>query len=397
MALTDVAIRQAKPGDKPRKLTDERGLYIEIRPSGNKYWRYRYKIDGVENVFAIGEYPQLGLADARAERDLARLLVKQGRHPAHTRRAAKAQQVVDNASSFKVVSLEWIASKSQASDSYRNQLTNAFTKNLFPYIGKVPVRDVTSAQLLDCMRRMEKRGATFYAISLRNWVSQMYRFAIRTLRADMDPAAALVGALARGPVNHSRPMSVEMIGQFRHSLKAYAGFRSNTIALELLQLLFLRTIEVRRGRWQDVDLEAGVWDIPGEIMKKGRRHVVPLGSRALELLRELHTISGGRELMFPGLRHPNEMVNGTTFNRALEFMGFKGWTCHDFRATASTHLYESGLFRSEVIELQLAHAEGNKTKGAYNHAEYMPERLVMMKWWEAFCLRAESPEIGEAG
>lgn len=394
MALTDIAIRQAKPGDKPRKLADERGLYIEIRPSGNKYWRYRYKIDGVENVFAIGEYPELGLADARAERDAARVLVKQGRHPAHIRRAAKARQVVDNASSFKVVCLEWIATKSQTSDSYRNQLTSAFTKNLFPYIGKTPVRDVTSAQLLECMRRMEKRGATFYAISLRNWVSQMYRFAIRTLRAEIDPAAALIGALSRGPVNHSRPMSVELIGQFRHSLKAYAGFRSNTIALELLQLLFLRTIEVRRGRWQDVDLEAGVWDIPGEIMKKKRRHLVPLGPRALELLRELHTISGGRELMFPGLRHPGEMVNGATFNRALEFMGFKGWTCHDFRATASTHLYESGLFRSEVIELQLAHAEGNKTKAAYNHAKYMPERLVMMEWWEGFCLQAECPGIG---
>ena len=389
MPLTDLAIRQAKPGDKPRKLSDERGLYIEVRPTGGKYWRYRYKIDGVENVFAIGEYPELGLADARAERDRARALVKLGRHPAHIRRADKARQIAENGSSFKIVALEWIDTKSKASESYRRQLTNAFTNNLFPYIGKMPVREVSSAQLLECLRRMDKRGATFYAISLRNWVSQMYRHAIRTLRADNDPAAALVGAFERGPVNHSRPMGTDMIGQFRRSLKKYAGFRSNTIALELLQLLFLRTIEVRRGRWQDVDLDAGVWDIPAELMKKRRRHIVPLGPRALELLRELHTITGGRELMFPGLRHPDKMVDGATFNRALEFMGFKGWTCHDFRATASTHLYESGLFRSEVIELQLAHAEGNKTKLAYNHAEYMVERAAMMVWWERYCLAAE--------
>lgn len=389
MALTDIAIRQAKPGDKPRKLTDERGLFVEIRPSGGKYWRYRYKIDGVENVFALGEYPELGLAEARIERDKARVLVKQGKHPSHLRREAKARQVADNRSSFKAVSLEWIAAKTNASASYRQQLTAAFTKNLFPYIGRLPVREVTSAQLLECMRRMEKRGATFYAISLRNWISQMYRHAIRTLRADIDPAAALVGALTRGPINHSRPMSVELIGEFRRKLKAYAGFRSNTIALELLQLLFLRTVEVRRGRWQDIDLDAAVWDIPGELMKKNRRHLVPLGPRAVELLRELHTITGGRDLMFPGLRHPDEMVNGATFNRALTFMGFKGWTCHDFRATASTHLYESGLFRSEVIELQLSHAEDDRTKSAYNHAQYLPERVAMMKWWEDFCLAAE--------
>jgi integrase len=388
MALTDVQVRQAKPSDKPRKLTDERGLFVEIRPTGGKYWRYRYKIDGKENVFALGEYPEMGLAEARAERDKARALVKQGRHPSHVRRTDRARQSVENQSSFKVVTLEWINGKVGISDGYRNQLTRAFTKNLFPYLGKMPVRDVTAAHLLECLRRMEKRGATFYAISLCNWLSQMFRFAVRTLRADADPASALYGAFVRQPIEHSRPMSVPDMARFREELQTYGGFRTNTIALELMQLLFLRTVEIRRGRWEDVDLEAALWDIPAEFMKKRRRHLVPLPTRAVELLKELHSITGGRGLMFPGLRHPDKPVDGSTFNRALERLGMKGFTCHDFRATASTHLYESGLFRGEVIEIQLAHAEGNQTKAAYNHAQYLPERVEMMRWWQDFCLAA---------
>lgn len=389
MPLTDVQIRQAKPGDKPRKLSDERGLFVEIRPTGAKFWRYRYKIDGKENVFAIGEYPEMGLAEARAERDKARALVKQGRHPSHARRTERAKQAVENRSSFKVVALEWIDSKTGVSEGYRNQLARSFTKNLFPYVGKMPVREVTAAHLLECLRRMEARGATYYAISMCNWLSQMYRFAIRTLRADADPATALYGAFVRDPVEHSTAMTVEQMGQFRRGLRGYGGFRTNTIALELLQILFLRTVEIRRGRWSHVDLEAGVWDIPAELMKKRRRHLVPLAPRALELLRELRTITGGGELMFPGLRHPDQPVNGSTFNKALERLGMKGVTCHDFRATASTHLYESGLFREDVIELQLAHAESNQTKAAYNHALYIKERVEMMDWWAEFCLRSE--------
>ena len=184
MPLTDIQIRQAKPGEKPRKLSDERGLFIEIRPTGAKLWRYRYKIEGKENVFALGEYPEMGLADARAERDKARALVKQGRHPSHVRRTARAKQMLESQSSFKAVTLEWIDSKTGITDGYRSQLTRAFTKNLFPYVGRMPVRDVTAAHLLECLRRMEARGATYYAISLCNWLSQMFRYAVRTLRAD---------------------------------------------------------------------------------------------------------------------------------------------------------------------------------------------------------------------
>lgn len=388
MALTDLQIRQAKPGDKPRKLSDSRGLYLEIRPTGSRLWRYRYKIAGRENVFAIGEYPAVSLAQARLERDKARELVKQGRHPAHVRQAEVASQIVENSNTFKEVALDWIATKT-VSDGYRDQLKRTLERNFFPYVGKLPIRDVGPALLLECLQRMERRGARYYAIATCNWLSQLYRYAIRTLRAEKNPAEALYGAFVRPEVQHSQPMTAAQLGHFRCELHNYGGFRTNVIGLELLQLLFLRTIELRRGEWAHVDLDKGLWDIPAEHMKKKRPHLVPLPSRAVELLRELHTITGGGRLMFPGLRHPDKPVDGSTFNRALERLGMKGFSCHDFRATASTHLYESGLFRGEVIELQLAHAEENKSKAAYNHALYLAERRAMMDWWQDFSLTAE--------
>lgn len=389
MALTDLQIRQAKPGDKARKLSDSRGLYLEIRPTGSRFWRYRYKIAGKENVFAIGEYPAMSLADARAERDKARTLVKEGRHPAHVRQAEKAAQIVENGNTFREVAVEWIASKDGVSSGYRNQLERTLARNFFPYIGKLPIRDVKPALLLECLKRMEKRGARYYAIATCNWLSQLFRYAIRNLKTETNPADALYGAFVRPEVQHSRPMSVEQIGRFRLELQSYGGYRTNVIALELLQLLFVRTVELRRGEWQHVDLEKAVWDIPPEMMKKRRRHLIPLPPRALELLRELQGITGGGRLMFPGLRHPDKPVDGATFNRALERLGMKGFSCHDFRATASTHLYESGLFRGEIIEMQLAHAEANQTKAAYNHAEYLEERTGMMVWWQDYCVAAE--------
>lgn len=388
MALTDLQIRQAKPGDKPRKLSDSRGLYLEIRPTGSRLWRYRYKIAGRENVFAIGEYPAVSLAQARLERDKARELVKQGRHPAHVRQAEVASQIVESSNTFKEVALDWIATKT-VSDGYRDQLKRTLERNFFPYVGKLPIRDVGPALLLECLQRMERRGARYYAIATCNWLSQLYRYAMRTLRAETNPAEALYGAFVRPEVQHSKPMTAAQLGHFRRELHSYGGFRTNVIGLELLQLLFLRTIELRRGEWAHVDLDKGLWDIPAEHMKKKRPHLVPLPSRAVELLRELRTITGGGRLMFPGLRHPDKPVDGSTFNRALERLGMKGFSCHDFRATASTHLYESGLFRGEVIELQLAHAEENKSKAAYNHALYLAERRAMMDWWQDFSLTAE--------
>jgi integrase len=381
MPLTDIKIRQAKPGAAVVKLTDGAGLYLEVRPNGSKLWRYRYRIAGRENVYAVGAYPDVSLSDARAERDVAREHVKAGRHPSHVRQTEKAQQLAENRNTFKAVAEEWIEDRlGKRSAAYRRQCERAFAADVYPRIGRLPMREVTAAMVLDVLRTMDKRGATTLALQVRQWISAVFRFGVSTLRADADPAAALKGALERKAINHSKPMSLAELGQYFAAVDQYKGHRVTVIALQLLPMLFTRTIELRCAHWEEFDLDAAVWEIPAERMKMRRKHGVPLPTQAVELLRELRRITPG-ELCFPGMVSPDRPLSPTTLNRAFEYLGMEGWHCHDFRATASTHLYESGLWRGEVIELQLAHAERNKTRAAYNHAQYLEERRAMMQWW----------------
>ncbi|WP_061289530.1 tyrosine-type recombinase/integrase [Azotobacter vinelandii] len=381
MPLTDVKIRQAKPGDASVKLTDGGGLYLEVRPNGSKLWRYRYRLAGKENLFAIGSYPDISLADARAERDAAREHVRAGRHPSHVRQTEKAKQLAENRNTFKAVAEEWIEDRlGQRTQTYRDQCRRAFMNDVYPAIGRLPMREVTAAQVLAILQRMDERGATTLALQVRQWVSAVFRYGVATLRADADPAAALKGAIQRGPINHSRPMSREQLGAYLAAVDRYKGHRGTVIALRLLPMLFTRTVELRAAFWSEFDLEEALWLVPASRMKKRRPHLVPLPVQAVELLKDLRKLTGG-ELLFPGLRDPSRPLSATTLNRAMEYMGLKGWHCHDFRATAGTHLEEMRRFRTKVIDVQLAHVEQNKTRAAYNHAVYLDERRELMQVW----------------
>lgn len=381
MPLTDVKIRQAKPGDAPIKMTDGGGLVLEVRPNGSKLWRYRYRLAGKENLFAIGSYPEISLADARAERDAARVHVKAGRHPSHVRQTEKAQQLAENRNTFKAVAEEWIAQRlSKRTERYRDQISRAFESNVYPFIGRLPMREITAAHVLDVILRMDERGASAYALQVRQWISAVFCFGVVTLRADADPAAAVRGAVERGEINHSRPMSREQLGIYMDAVKRYKGFRVTVIALQLLPLLFTRTVELRAARWSEFDLDGALWAVPAERMKKRRIHLVPLPTQALALLRELREITPG-DLLFPGLKSPSQPLSPTTLNRAMEYMGLKGWHCHDFRATANTHLEEMKRFRVQVIDIQMARKDKDKTRASYNHAMYLEERREMMQAW----------------
>lgn len=383
MPLTDIKIRQSKVGNKPRKLTDGHGLYLEIRPNGSKLWRYRYRIAGRENLFAIGEYPSISLQEARKTRDEARDLVKQGVHPSHARQETLAKQLAKNVNTFESVAREWLGKKNGKWSPYSHkQATTCLERNAFPKIGKLPIRSVTASHILQILQDMEKRGAETYAIILRQWCSAIFRYAVVTLRADHDPATALKGAVHRPKVNHSRPMSREQIGEFKFKLVAYGGNRTTVIALQMLLHTFVRTVELRLAEWAEFNDEAGIWTIPAERMKMRRPHIVPLSRQVHALVGELRTITGAGRWLFPNFRRPAHVMSSTTINRALEYMGYPSgvWTGHDFRATASTCLHEMG-YRPEVIERQLAHVEKSKTKAAYNHAEYLPERRGMMQSW----------------
>lgn len=392
MPLTDAKIRNTKPGEKPIKLTDGGGLYLEVRPTGAKLWRCRYRIAGKENVFAVGEYfndkrsGHMSLDDARGERDKARALVKQGIHPAHHRQAERLATHAENANTFEAVAREWVAKKKPGWTAYYLRQVERFLEaDVFPYVGNLPIRNVTAAHLLEIVRRIEGRGAETVALLVRQWASAIFRYAVATLRADSDPAAALKGAIHRPKVEHRKPLSRDQIADFVTALDGYAGYRTTVIALRLMLLTFVRTVELRAARWNEFDLDRAEWRIPADRMKMREAHIVPLSRQAVELLRELHTYTGGRGMLFPNYRNPKTCMTATTLNRALERMGFNGkdsigFSAHGFRATASTILNEIG-FRPDVIERQLAHAERNKVRASYNHAEYLEERRAMMQQW----------------
>lgn len=399
MPLTDTRCRTAKPTRKPYKLTDSAGLHLEVRPSGARLWRLRYRVAGRENMFALGEYVQapageskketeqrvqsgrLTLSEARQQRDKARGLVKQGIHPAHNRQALRVAQIAEGGNTFETVAREWVEkNKANWTPYYLRQVERFLKADVYPYIGTLPIRSVTAARLLEIVRRIEKRAPTV-ALLVRQWCGAVFRYAVATLRADGDPTVALKGAITRPKVQHHKPLARNEIPNFVKKIEENGGNRTTKIAMRLLLLTFVRPVELRAAAWSEFDLDHAEWRIPAERVKTRELHIVPLSIQSVELLRELKTITGGNRLLFPNNRRPKTYMTATTLNRALERMGYSGkFSSHGVRATASTILNELG-YRPDVIERQLAHAPRDKVRASYNRAEYLDERRKMVQEW----------------
>lgn len=386
MSLTDIKARTAKPESKAYKLTDSEGLFLLVGTSGSKLWRWKYRIHGKENVFAIGRYPDVSLAEARKAKDAARTLVAQGIHPAQQRKAEQAIRQAENANTVKAVAEEWIGKRKAVwSAYYLKQVQTAFDNDIYPFIGEQAMRKVTAAQLLAIVKRVDDRGAPTVALLVRQWLSAVYRYGVATLRADHDPAAALKGIVTRPRVQHRRPLTRVQVLQLVEVANGYGGSKATVIALKLLLLTFVRPGELRQAEWNEFDFQRAEWRIPAERMKMREMHIVPLATQVLLLLDQLKAISGAQRQLFPNHRRPAECMTITTLNRALERMKLNGEgtmdvSAHAFRATASTILNEMG-YRSDVIERQLAHKDRNKVRASYNQAEYMAERKKMMQDW----------------
>lgn len=388
MALTDTRIRSAKPAARPYKIHDSDGLYLLVQPNGSRLWRLKYRLDlrdgggKKENLHAIGPYPEIGLAEARQERDRARKLVARGIHPSRHRRAEKARSAAEAANTLEAVAREWMGKqRARWSPYYARQVERFMAGDVFPRIGALPIREVTAAQLLGVVKAVEERGAETVAILIRQWCSAIFRYAVATLRADADPAATLKGAIHRPKVKHNAPLDEKGVKRLVEQLEAFGGYRTTAIAMRLLLLLFVRPVELRGAEWSEFDLDHGLWRIPAERMKMAEAHVVPLSRQAVVLLRELHGLTGSGRYLFPNYRRPKTVMTATTLNRALERMGFGGkFSAHGFRATASTMLNELG-FHADVIERQLAHAPRNKVRASYNRAQYLAERREMLQAW----------------
>lgn len=398
MALTDTAIRKAKPGAKPYKLTDGAGLYLEVMPNGSRYWRMRYRYGGKDTRVAFGVYPEITLAEARRNRDAARAMLRDGRDPSAERKASKARAKLSTAETFEAIGREWLESqRAKLAPSTFVKSEWMLVDNVFPWIGSLPIADIDAPTLLATLRRIEARGANETAHRTREKCGQVFRYAIATGRATRDPSADLRGALA--PIVRTSRAAITdpaLMGDLLRALDGYSGQFATRCALRLAPLLFVRPGELRHAEWDEIDLDAALWRIPAGKMKMRETHLVPLAPQAVAILRELHPLTGRGRYLFPSLRTPAEPMSENTVNAALRRLGYDKATMtgHGFRAMASTRLNEMG-WAPDVIERQLAHAERNKVRAAYNRAQYLAERQKMMSAWSDYLdgLRAGSANV----
>ncbi len=383
MPLTATAIRNAKAGAKPLRLYDAGGLYLEISPSGGRWWRFAYRFGGKRKLISLGVLKDVPLADARNGRDAARRLLTSGVDPGEQRKAEKRDAAGRAANSFEAVALEWYAKQAQVwVPHHASDVLRRLQSNLFPEIGAKPISEISAPALLAALRKIEHRGAHDLAHRVLQVASQVFRYGVATGRCERDPGPDLRGALAPHKSKHQAAVTTEELPALLRAIDGYVevGDKLTGYALRLLALTFVRTNELIAAEWSEFDLDAAVWIIPAPRMKMKTEHVVPLSRQALAILREVHFLGGGSRYVFPG-RNPDKPISNNTMLYALYRLGYKGkMTGHGFRAVASTTLNEAG-YRSDVIERQLAHCERDEIRGAYNRAEYLPERKKMMQQW----------------
>jgi integrase len=384
MPLTDTTVRNAKPESKPRKLADEKGLFLLIHSNGSKYWRFKYRFEGKEKLLALGIYPDVSLAQARQRRDEARKLLANEVDPGVYKQEAKRARKDMAGNSFEAIGREWYAKHSPNwAPSHGDKIIRRLERDIFPWIGSRPVAEITAHILLTTLRRIEERGALETAHRAHQNCSQIFRYAVATGRAERDPCVDLRGALPPAKEKHHPSITDPVaIGELLRAVEGYRGSFVTKCALQLAPLLFVRPGELRRAEWSEVNLENAEWRIPGEKMKMRAVHIVPLCSQAVSILQSLHSLTGEGKYVFPGVRTVSRPMSENTVNGALRRLGYskEEMTGHGFRSMASTLLNEQGWNR-DAIERQLAHAERDSVRAAYNYAEHLPERRKMMQAW----------------
>ncbi|AKG69141.1 Putative prophage CPS-53 integrase [Serratia fonticola] len=382
MPLTDAKVRALKPRDKPYRLGDAGGLYVEVATNGSRYWRMKYRVAGKEKRLAFGVYPDVSLADAREKRDAAKKILAAGGDPSETKKAEKLAQKLNAENTFEAIAREWHQTKADRwSLRYRDEIIDTFEKDIFPYIGKRPIADLKPMELLEALRKMEKRGALEKMRKVRQRCGEVFRFAIITGRANYNPAPDLASALATPKKEHFPFLTAQELPYFLKDLSGYTGSVITKTATKIIMLTGVRTQELRFARWQDIDFDKGLWNIPVEVMKMKRPHVVPLSTQVIELFSSLKPMTGGYPLVFIGRNDQRKPISKESINQVIELLGYKGrLTGHGFRHTMSTILHEQG-YNSAWIETQLAHVDKNSIRGTYNHAKYLDGRREMLQWY----------------
>jgi len=390
MPLSDIKVKSLKAGIKPDgtatsksyKVTDERGLYLEVTPKGGKRWRFKYRFGGKEKLLSLGLYPDVSLKQARERREDHRKHVANGIDPSYLRKAEK--QSTGDHNSFEAVAREWHSKFSATwSESHSSRTIIRLEQNVFPWLGNKNINEITAPELLTALRRVESRGALETAHRVNQICGQVFRYGIATGRAERDPAADLKGALPPTKVKHHPSITEPVkVGALMRAIQDFTGTIVTATALKLSPLVFVRPGELRQAEWSEINLENAEWRIPPEKMKMRVVHIVPLSSQAINVLKDIQPLTGRDKYVFPSNRTNTRPMSDNTVNAALRRMGYTKdeMTAHGFRSMASTILNEQGWNR-DAIERQLAHGEKDGVRAAYNYAQHLPERKKMMQSW----------------
>ncbi|EMQ2086228.1 integrase arm-type DNA-binding domain-containing protein [Salmonella enterica subsp. enterica] len=395
MALTDTAIRKTKPTEKPFKLADSSGLYLLIKPNGSKLWYMKYRIDGKEKKLAFGPYPDISLFKARQLRDAARAKVREGVDPSADKKIA--QQKKKNGHTFRQIAMNWHGEHRRWSEHYANTIQRRLEMYVFPDIGDSLIDQITTETLLFTLRKVENKGFLEITARLKNYVTEIMRYAVKKQLIKSNPALDLDGEFTPPETSHYPALPLDKLPELLTRTDSYCGRLLTRYALKLSLLFFVRSSELRFARWSEIDWQQKLWVIPEEReqienvrfshrgTKMKTQHIVPLSEQAITILKQTEALSGHLSFIFPGEYDQDKCMSDNTVNKALRVMGYdtKKEICgHGFRAMACSALSESGLWSKEAIEKQMSHQERNSVRAAYIHkAEYLEERTAMMQWW----------------
>lgn len=383
--LTALACSKAVPKSKPYKMYDGHGLYLEVMPNGSRYWRFKYRFAGKEKRLALGVYPEVSLQQAREKHIQARRLLEEFIDPAAARKEARAAALLKAGITFELVAREWHeAYKERWSEGHGLTILHRLEMDIFPQIGSRPIGQISAPELLKSIRRIEDRGAHEMARRATQICGQVFRYAIVTGRAERNPAEDLKGALRPFRKGHFAAFESDALPAFLHKLDRNDArlYPQTKLAVKLLMLTFVRTGELIGATWDEFSLDEGLWIIPAERMKMRRAHIVPLSRQAILILHQLRELAGNRPYILPSQIDPRKHMSNNTILKALERMGYKGeMTGHGFRALAMSAIKEKLGYRHEVVDRQLAHAPRSKVDAAYDRAQFLGERAVMMQRW----------------
>lgn len=384
MPLTEFSVRKAKAREKAYKLSDGGGLFLHVQPNGSKLWRLKYRFDGKEKLLSFGAYPLISIADARIEREKAKKLISEGADPSTQKKLDKIAATTASRNTFGLVAEEYIEKLINNDSADATVSKNKWLlADIASPLSKRPIADITSAEILDLLKRIETSGRRETAKKLRGSISSVFRLAIVTLRAEHDPTVALRGALlAPKRTGRAAITDEKELGKLLNALDEYTGWPTVKAALQFQILTCVRPGEVRGAKRDEVDLKAARWQIPAERMKMRRPHDVPLSRQAVKLLEEVWPFSDNAELVFPSIRSKHQLLSENAFNSALRRLGYTKdeVTAHGFRVTASTILNMRG-HDPDVIEAMLAHQDQNAIRRAYNRASYWEQRVKLMQEW----------------